>query len=120
MKSGDKLKGIASFVEFCRYLEGGGLYANAHWAPQTSLLLMPLDQFDLIGRVEALDRDMRELALRLSFEPPAAGHRAGPGATNADDDAVACEHYTDEARHRITKLYAQDFDLLDYPRHRPV
>jgi len=34
---------VARFSEFCKYLADGGLYKNVHWVPQTSLMLLPID-----------------------------------------------------------------------------
>ena len=39
-----------TFEDFCRYLSDGGLYDNIHWAPQTTLLHLPIDQYDFIGK----------------------------------------------------------------------
>jgi hypothetical protein len=45
VRTGKKINGIRSFTEFCRYLGSGGLYHNAHWAPQTSVLGLPLHHY---------------------------------------------------------------------------
>jgi hypothetical protein len=41
------------------------LYSNAHWAPQSSLMLIPVEQFDFIGKVETLDQDLAEIKRRI-------------------------------------------------------
>jgi len=50
---------IPTFYEFCMYLKYDGLYQNKHWAPQVSLLLLPVQQYDYIGHLENLNNDCR-------------------------------------------------------------
>lgn len=110
--TGEKAQNLNSFTEFCRFLERGGLHANAHWAPQTSLLLLPFDEFNFVGKMESLQSDMIELASLLGFPPPNENHRAGPRPTNASK--LVDDHYTEEARLIVTRLYRADIDLLGY------
>ena len=60
-----------TFTEFCRYLADGGLDDNIHWAPQVALMLLPPSKFDLIGKVETFESDVRTVLSRLGAESPA-------------------------------------------------
>ncbi len=100
-----------SFAEFCRALQDGLLYKDAHWAPQTSLLLLPPDRFDLIGRVETFEADIAQVVARIWNQPYAPIARVGTvtKAQTRRDDV-----YTDETRHLVAQLYHRDFALLGY------
>jgi hypothetical protein len=103
-----------SFTDFCRYLDAGGLWHDMHWAPQTGILLLPLERFDMIGRFERLEADLAEVARRgfgsdTVATPP---RRAGPRPTGAD--AARAAHLTDEARAILTRLYADDLTAFSY------
>lgn len=110
--TGEKAQNLSSFTEFCRFLDSGGLHLNAHWAPQSSLFLMPFHEFNFVGKMESLQSDMIELANLLGFPPPNENHRAGPRPTNASK--LFDDHYTEEARKIVTRLYRSDFELLGY------
>lgn len=103
----------ASFTDFCRYLEAGGLWADMHWAPQHGILLLPPDRFDFIGRFERLEVDLAE-AVRRGFGPGTElqMRHGGPPSTGADVKRAA--HMTDEARDILSRLYAEDFRLFGY------
>lgn len=105
--------GVPTFTEFCRFLADRGLWLDAHWAPQADLLLLPPDSFDLIGRVETLDRDLATVVSRVFGATHVEGRRAGP-VTDAKDRVAS--DYTDEARAIVGRLYRRDFDLFGYPR----
>lgn len=113
IKTGKKMSALPDFYSFCQYLDRGGLHANAHWAPQSSLLLMPLPRFDFIGRMESLDRDISVVGDRLGFTPTDDNVRAGPKATNADK--LLTEHLDDRSLLILNRLYAGDFDAFGYP-----
>lgn len=104
--------GKPTFEQFCEYLATGGLYSNAHWAPQTSLLLMPLSAFDYVGRVESLNKDVTEIFRLLQLEPPVTLERAGPRATHAEK--ALSQYMTKRAKHLIADLYKLDFAAFGY------
>ncbi|MCV0371067.1 sulfotransferase family protein [Filomicrobium sp.] len=112
VRTGRKTKGMSSFPEFCRFLDNGGLLNNAHWAPQSSILLLPIDRFDFIGRVEALNADLATVFAALDFPLPDKFSRAGPPATKAAE--MMREHYTDECREIVARLYRTDFEAFGY------
>lgn len=103
---------VPTFTEFCRFLADRGLWLDAHWAPQADLLLLPPDDFDLIGRVETLDRDLTTVVARVFGATHDQGRRAGP-VTDATDRVAS--DYTDEARAIVARLYRRDFDIFGYP-----
>lgn len=117
VRTGAKMTPIATFPEFCRYLAAGGLYANAHWAPQVSLLLLPIERFDFIGRVESMNEDLSRAFAHLDIKLGEL-RLAGPPATNARD--LVAKEYTPECREIVRRLYRGDFELFDYPANYAV
>ena len=110
-------EGPPDFVAFLRYLEAGGLHADAHWAPQADLMLLPVADFDLVGRVETLGRDLATVLDRVfGAPPPERLRRAGP---RTDAAARFAEIWTPEAVALVNALYAADFELFGY-RRRPA
>ncbi len=105
-----------SLSRFIDFLADGGLYANLHWAPQTSLFLIPRGEFDFIGRVEKLDRDLNFVLERLFAAQTAGGRpriiRAGPPPTGAREKVRAML----EPRQidRVSQLYENDITALGY------
>ena len=113
-------KGVeASFHEFLDYLEKDGLYSNAHWAPQVSLLLLPFEQYDFFGKTEHLDRDLREVLKHLTTEVEDARILSALGnATGASSKLTT--YFDDSAKARVENLYRADFEAFDYPMTLPV
>jgi len=107
---------LPSFSQFCQYLNSGGLYMNAHWAPQTSLMLLPIDQFDFIGRVESFSRDLSfvasHVALNNPIEPPKRHFDHRSSQTNAD--ARIEQYYDDQCLEIVRRLYRSDFECFGY------
>lgn len=108
---------LGSFEEFLKFIENGGLHKNIHWAPQTSFLLLPVDAFDLVGRFEALEPTLKEIADRtgIPIDMAQASHR--PHATGAREKLG--EYYSDYAINTVRKLFANDFVKLGYSREFP-
>jgi hypothetical protein len=104
---------IPSFAEFVRYLEEDGLYDNAHWAPQASLLMIPIRQFDFIGRFESFERDMMHVLTCMGLRDPRqvmVRHSNHPtDASNKLDN-----YYDSHIRSVIYKIYRDDFDAFHY------
>lgn len=108
-----RLNAIPTFSEFCCWLEDGGLYQNAHWAPQSSLLLIPLERFDFIGKFENIATDIETLQMMMRGE--GAGReleRHGPPATDAA--SLLERYYRREDYRRVESLYADDFSNFSY------
>lgn len=102
-----------SFTDFLDYLEGGGLYRNAHWAPQSALLLIPPERYDFFGRVETFDEDMAQVYARL--REPAVGFQARSiyqNRTGANEKAR--RYYTARQVEQVRSLFRRDFELFGY------
>lgn len=98
-----------SFSVFLEYLESGGLTENAHWAPQSSLLSMPIQPLDYIGRVETLESDFSLISDRIF----GIAHQL----TNWMPHATKCSGATslgERELDRLRKLYRCDFENLGY------
>ena len=102
-----------TFTEFCNYLADGGLYQNAHWAPQNHLLLLPLEEFDFIGKFENLDADIKYLMRQLGGDQPSI-QRAGPPSTSADQ--LLAQYYSPDLYEFVSELYKEDFNLFGYTK----
>jgi hypothetical protein len=108
-----RLRGGATptFADFCEFLRDGGLHENAHWAPQTSLLLMRPGQFDFIGKVEQFDRDIRVVLDRLGGSADSiVYHSSRPTQAAQHMD----EFYDERSRSLVRDLYREDFAAFGY------
>jgi hypothetical protein len=101
-----------SFLDFCRYLDQGGLYDGVHWAPQTSMLVIPLSELDFLGKMESFDHDLGVVFSRLGLEGRCAVARHDPHRTAADQKVA--DYYDDESRVIVRRLFMEDFRLLGY------
>ncbi|WP_144392581.1 sulfotransferase family protein [Pleionea sediminis] len=110
---GKKENANVEFADFIQSLESGLLYKNAHWAPQASLLLIPIDKFDFIGKTENLEHDLNFILMELNL-PHSEGviRNTLVHATNANEKLK--KYYSPELAQRVYKLYKNDFELFDY------
>ena len=99
-----------SFAAFCRWLDAGGLHHDIHWAPQTAILLLPVGDFDLIGRFETLEPDLTRAFQRIFGAPPDL-RREGP-RTDAEGGLAA--QYDAASQAIVARLYAADFAAFGY------
>ena len=108
-----------SYGEFLRALKKGRyLYSNAHWAPQSALMLIPVEQFDFIGKTESLERDLAEIKRRIrpDLEQPVTSFTGN--ATGARDKLL---HYYDNERvAMVRELYRPDFEIFGYSTEFPA
>lgn len=110
-----------SFGEFLQRLAGDRrfLYSNAHWVPQADLLLIPAQEFDVIGKVESLDRDLNQIKQRIC---PGAGDQitnAGPPPTGAAKKLR--RYYSDDALIAlVADIYRDDFATFGYSTDFPA
>ncbi len=108
-----------SFREFLQSLKNGKLYSNGHWAPQSALLLLPLDQFDLIGKVESLDSVLPLIEEKVQGSPPQEHFKSFlANATGASTKLSA--YYDAESAEMVRFLYQDDFTLFNYPDRLPL
>lgn len=114
-----KAKGhTTSFAHFLRVLENGKLFKNAHWAPQYSLMLLPVDQLDFVGKMERLDRDLAHINDRIR---PTQHHPVASSLGNATDaNKKLATYYNEDLIAKVRKLYRADFDIFDYPLDFPA
>ncbi|MBK1725627.1 sulfotransferase family protein [Halorhodospira neutriphila] len=100
------------FSDFVFYLEQGGLYDDIHWAPQHNLL-PPFKKLDLIGRVENLESDLKEVTARIfpgiPYQGPVDSRSHATGASGK-----RYNYYTANLRKRIERLYRKDFKKYGY------
>ena len=102
-----------SFAEFLAYLERGGLHENAHWTPQASLMLLPREQLDFVGRVERLSEDLHFVVTRLA--PASAAAAAGPAPPRRTRaEAEFARHYDARCAELVRSLYREDFATFGY------
>lgn len=107
-----------TFLEFLNYLEEGGLYTNAHWAPQTSLLLLPFDNFHFFGKTEHLDNDLSYVLQKLGL--PVDHDNVLSALGNATGATKKLELYYDETnQEKVKTLYANDFESFGYSTQLP-
>lgn len=112
------------FARFLDYLEhGGGLYRNAHWAPQTALLPLPPEALSFILYTEHLDRDLPALLHTLypEREPIVERYRHKQGSAGRDHRHRSragerlLELYDGPGlQERVARLYRRDFEALGY------
>jgi hypothetical protein len=103
---------LPSFADFCTYLDRGGLHENAHWAPQTSLMLIPIDRFDFMGRVETLSEDLKRILERVAPRGAVAGSDVASRRPRASASLAA--HYDDRCAEIVRRLYRSDFEAFGY------
>lgn len=102
-----------TFKAFLQSLKAGKLHSNLHWTPQTSLFLIPVEEFDFIGKFENLNTDLSTIIGKIKGETTEQGFvRAGPSSTSASDKVL--KYYDDECVQLMQELFAQDFELLGY------
>jgi len=101
------------FMDFLAYLEAGGLWHDMHWAPQHGILHLPLARYDMIGRVERLDRDLPAILAR-AFGTPVAEVGRYDDRPRTDASRKIDTMLTPEARAILARLYAEDFATFGY------
>lgn len=103
-----------TFADFCRYLDEGHIWADMHWAPQSDFLLLPLDEFDFVGRLENIDEDLPYIVEQIFGKDAVDGVARAGKKTNTREKLEKA--YGPKEVEIITRLYARDFDLLGYDR----
>ncbi|PAU79455.1 sulfotransferase family protein [Halomonas salipaludis] len=98
--------------EFIDYLEQGGLYANAHWAPQVALVPNDISKLDFIGKVENIEEDWCRLCNELGIDWPLT-HFA-PHSTSQETSRGETPGLDSPTLSRLEALYRQDFECFDY------
>ena len=107
------------FADFLGYLENGGLYSNAHWAPQVSLIPVPVRRLDFIGKVETIDADLDTVGRRIFGDANWRGQVAKQTERQGSANRLA-EYYDESLRQRVFALYRADFETLGYSTDLPT
>lgn len=110
----------SSFKDFLRELDDGALYSNAHWAPQSSLLLLPVGDVDFFGKIENIDEDLTYIKGRILGEKSQA-EPAKSVTGNATGAAKKLDHYYDkQCTQLVQSMFERDFQLFNYSTEFPV
>ena len=107
-RPGDEIK-LSEFIDFLEF--GEGVHSDGHWARQTDLIGIPLEDLNFIGKCERLSEDLPHIMNRIYDRSEKTLNHA-PHATGSDKKVDAC---STADLSRIYKVYEKDFDLLEYP-----
>jgi hypothetical protein len=103
-----------SFVDFLRAIrQQSPLEMDHHWRQQSIQAFYPKLSYDFIGRFERLDEDIERLGGVLGIDLRKYYYRHAPHNTNAGERLK--EYYDDESIRLVKQIYAEDFDLFEYP-----
>jgi hypothetical protein len=109
-----------SFQDFVEFLERGGLFANAHWAPQTALIPVdPANDLAFIGHQEQLEADMRTLVEDILGLGPFQGMQSRSDRRRHADQRLT-DFYDPGLATRVVRLYEADFAAFQYARELPL
>lgn len=103
-----------SFLDFCRFLNAGGLYSNPHWYPQGDFIPCGVHRLDFVGRVERLEKDLPALTHKLFGASAQGVIEWAPHRTSANDKLV--QLYCAESIDIVRRIYNADFHLFGYSR----
>ena len=107
-------KGIKrDFRGFLKWLDGGKLHSNAHWAPQSSLLLLPFEDFDFVGRVEGFPADLQSILGYINGTPAKNDITSIFTHSTSAVDKLA-RYYDAETCELVARIYRRDFELFGY------
>ncbi|MCP4189144.1 MAG: sulfotransferase family protein [Planctomycetaceae bacterium] len=98
-----------SFDMFLDYLECGGIIENGHWSLQKDLLFFPVEQYEVIGKVENLQADLSLVFARIYGEDREL-IKANKHKINRNELILSSDQ-----KKRIQKIYQEDFELFGYP-----
>ena len=102
-----------SFLDFCLYLKDGGLHDSVHWGPQLQMLVLPLEQFDHVMKLERFDEDFEVVLEKLGLSEGFSAVRHDRHKT--DSDRNRDRYYCDRSCAIVAELFEEDFRLLGYP-----
>lgn len=104
-----------SFSAFISFLENGNLNADAHWAPQTNLSFIPVDELNFVGKVENLEADLTMLMEKI-IGNRAAGEIVMRKKNRQNAAGKIASYYTAGLADRVYRLYEKDFRMIGYAR----
>jgi hypothetical protein len=105
---------VPDFESFCRYLAEGGLRVDHHWSPQHDYLVLPIEDYDFVARLERIDTDFPRIVARIApwrtektLVREDTPHRTAAASKRG-------QYYTDLAYAMVAELFARDFEVFDY------
>lgn len=110
---------VRGFRFFLDYLEGGGLYKDPHWAPQVSLLVLPVPSYDYVVRLENFDAGMERvlndvLGSGTSLKQPFPWRNENMTWEQTGAGERYQQFFPRQARIQSEGLYRKDFEILRY------
>lgn len=100
------------FLDFCRYLDAGGLDQDPHWYRQVDLVPCGIDKLNSIGHVETLDVDLAAIMTRINGVAPSELLSWSPHGTGASGKLT--QLYCEESARLVARLYGPDFAAFGY------
>lgn len=112
---------VMSFDCFLDWLEFSGdpLVSNEHWTPQTAIVGEGEVNFDYIGKFEQLETDAPILLQRMRCDIPFPSHEAVKFPPTRASELVRT-YYTPSAIEKVQRIYAKDFEFLNYGTEVPL
>lgn len=102
-----------TFLEFCRYLDRGGLYDDPHWFPQTWFFPAGVNSLDYVGFVDNLEEDYSAVSTALRFAAQESGVTWDPHRTDASVQVT--ELFCDKTKEIVSRIYSSDFIEFGFP-----
>jgi hypothetical protein len=100
------------FLEFCRYLQRGGVDDDPHWYRQVDLIPCGPAMLNTFGRTENLGEDLSEILRRINGVAPKELTSWAPHQTGANSKLA--QFYCDESLRIVREVYAEDFSAFGY------
>jgi Sulfotransferase family len=108
------VEGGLSFVTFLKCvgaLAARGAFLDKHWRPQHHQLYPERIRYDLIGKVENLQKDVESVAAALGMNAKETQRTFGHETRAAEQVE---RYYDDEARALVARIYKADFETFGY------
>ncbi len=106
-----------TFLEFCHYLQSGGLNEDPHWYRQVDFIPCGVNKIHFVGKVESLDTDLKYIQNKALGYQSKIIKTWNPHKTNATSKAY--QLYCQESLELVRALYDEDFKNFDYPYDTP-
>jgi hypothetical protein len=100
------------FLEFCRYLQRGGVDDDPHWYRQVDLIPCGAAMLQAVGRTEHLGEDLTEILRRINGVAPQELASWTPHQTGANSKLG--QFYCEESMAIVRQVYAEDFAAFGY------
>ena len=110
------------FRDFITWLEDGGLTKDAHWDLQNKLMILPIDHYDRIVRLETFEQDMISLlqSRGITFDTTRLlGSHPTDQQKQTSSNSRLRLFYCKGIAERVADLYQKDFAALKYTTEFP-